>query len=131
MESRLFPFVRIGAVGWEQCADVLDVDDSLVLFARSSQQAVHSAEISKTNALVPTGDGKPALSLPIIVGRRVTGVALYGSHRSGEPLDAEEEDLLTRLTHAASTAYEHLRVQELEERVTELQGQRLAPVSGA
>jgi hypothetical protein len=45
---------------------------------------------------------------------RSYAVVLYGGHRDGEALDAEEERLLNALGHAAATAYEHLHAEDSE-----------------
>lgn len=107
-------FARTTAIGWDGAAEVLDGDDPIVLFARSAHHGVHLSEIPASKAQLPGGERKPIYALPIVVGRRVIAVVLYGGHRDGQAIDAEEEHLLTGLAHAAATAYEHLHAIERE-----------------
>lgn len=107
-------YVRRTATGWDGAAEALDEDDAIVLFTRSAHQGVHLSEIPASKAQLPDGERKPVYALPIVVGRRVIAVALYGGHRDGQAIDAEEEHLLTGLAHAAATAYEHLHAIERE-----------------
>ena len=107
-------YVRKTSTGWDGAAETLDDDDAIVLFARSVHHGVHLSEIPASKAALPAGGGRPAYALPILVGRRVIAVVLYGAHRDGEAIDAEEEQLLTGLAHAAATAYEHLHAIDRE-----------------
>jgi hypothetical protein len=116
-------FVRRADRDWGSAAKTLDPDDPLMLFARSSHTAVHLDDVPPSQASVPAGDARPALGLPITVGRRVLAIVLYGNHVNGEPIDGEEEDLLNGLAHAAATAYEHLHALERERELAFLRAQ--------
>lgn len=123
-------YVRRMALGWDGAAETLDDDDAIVLFTRSAHHGVHLTEIPSSKAALPDGDRKPVYALPIVVGRSVIAVVLYGGHRDGQVIDAEEEHLLTGLAQAAATAYEHLRATE-RERENEMLRERLAQLSAA
>ncbi len=116
--ERAGTYERAAARGWNDCAAELLPDDSLVLFARSHGRAIRLSDVAPSASLVPDGDAKPELAIPIHVQHRTVGVALYGRHSSGEHIDADEEELLTELAHAAGAALQRLqsieRVRELE-----------------
>lgn len=107
-------YVRTAAVEWGDAAESLDADDPVVLFTRSEHSGVHLTESPQSKTRLPGGAAKPVFALPVVVGRRVIAVVLYGGHRDGEPIDSEEEQLLTGAAHAAATAYEHLHALERE-----------------
>ena len=107
-------YVRRMATGWDGAAEMLDEDDAIVLFTRSAHHGIHLSEIPASKAALPGGERSPAYALPVVVGRRVIAVVLYGGHIDGEAIDAEEEHLLTAMAHAAATAYEHLHAVERE-----------------
>lgn len=107
-------YVRTAATGWGDGTQSLDADDPIVLFARSAHRGVMLGEAPQSKAIVPNGESKPVYALPVVVGRRVIAVVLYGAHRDGEAIDDEEEALLTGLAHSAATAYEHLHAIERE-----------------
>jgi hypothetical protein len=107
-------YTRTASIGWHDEAAGLDADDSIVLFSRSAHQLVNLSEAPESKANLPRGHEKPVYALPVVVGRRVIAVVLYGAHQDGEAIDAEEEHLLTGAAHAAATAYEHLHAVERE-----------------
>jgi hypothetical protein len=107
-------YSRTASVGWEGAAESLDADDSLVLFARSERHGVQLSMAPPSKARAPQGNAKPIFALPVIAGRKTIAVVLYGGHRDGESIDAEEEQLLNALAYAAATAYEHLDAEDRE-----------------
>jgi hypothetical protein len=107
-------YERSASIGWRGCAKGIDADDPMLLFARSAHHGVNLIDAPQSKAQVPGGDERPMYALPVVVGRRVIAVVLYGGHRDGEAIDAEEDQLLTGLAHAAATAYEHLHALERE-----------------
>jgi hypothetical protein len=107
-------YVRVAAVGWYDAAESLDADDPLLLLARSTHRGTYLSEAPRSKALLPGGAEKPVFALPIVGNHHVLALVLYGGHRDGEAIDAEEEQLLADLAHAAATAYEHLRAVEIE-----------------
>lgn len=116
-------YVRMAARDWDGGVERLDPDDPLVLFARSSNAGIHLEDVPRSHAAVPAGDARPAFGLPVTVGRRVIAVVLYGNHVNGEPIDGEEEDLLSAAAHASATAYEHLHALEREREIAQLRSQ--------
>jgi hypothetical protein len=116
-------FVRTSSTGWQSAAEVLDGDDPMFLFARSAHHGVNLSDAPQSKARLPGGENKPAYALPIVVGRRVISVVLYGGHRDGEAIDAEEDQLLSGLARAAATAYEHLHALERERENATLRAQ--------
>ncbi|HVA29354.1 MAG TPA: GAF domain-containing protein, partial [Candidatus Baltobacteraceae bacterium] len=123
-------YVRTAETGWRDETQTLDADDPIVLFARSANRGVLLNEAPQSKAALPDGEAKPVYALPVVVGRRVIAVVLYGGHRDGEAIDAEEEQLFTGLAHAAATAYEHLHAIERERENAALRA-RLAELSPA
>jgi hypothetical protein len=121
-------YVRTAATGWREETRTLDGDDPIVLFARSAHRGVPLSEVPQSKAILPDGEAKPVYALPVVVGRRVIAVVLYGGHRDGEAIDGEEEQLFTGLAHAAATAYEHLHAMERERENATLRA-RLAELS--
>jgi hypothetical protein len=119
-------YVRRTATGWDGAAEALDEDDAIVLFTRSAHHGIHLSEIPASKAPLPGGERTPVYALPVVVGRRVIAVVLYGAHVDGEVIDAEEEHLLTAMAHAAATAYEHLHAIERERENSLLRAQLAA-----
>lgn len=111
-------YERVAALGWDEGALELLADDPLVLFARSQGRAVRLTDVAPSSSTLPHGDAAPEIALPIHVNHQTVGVALYGKHATGEHLDADEEKLLSELSHAAGAALQRLqsleRVRELE-----------------
>lgn len=116
-------FAVRSSAGCKGLPPLLDADDPLILYPRSSQSVVSLRNVVATRTLLPAEDSVPAYALPIIGGVHTYAIALYGEHRSGEPMDAEEERLLMRLAHAAANAYEHLLLCEKEREIAVLRQQ--------
>ncbi len=113
-------FERTASVGCEGLAPRIDSDDPLVLYPRSTRRLVALCEVPASRLTLPSGDSAPAFALPVIGGTRTYAIVLYGEHRSGEPMDADEERLLLRLAHGAANAYEHLLLVEQEREIATL-----------
>lgn len=111
-------FERVAGLAWEGCADQVQADDPLVLFARSHHRVIHLGDVAPSDAHVPGGEAYPEIAVPIMQHHRTIGVAVYGKHASGEHLDGDEETLLGELAQAAAAAIERLysaqRLKELE-----------------
>lgn len=101
-------FVRVAAAGWNDCAGALDEDDPLVLFPRSSHGTVHLPDVPPTASAIPKDYAQPVIAIPLLASHVTLGVALYGSHVNGEPIDPEEEQILSELAHASAGALERL-----------------------
>lgn len=108
------------AAGCEGLPPILDPDDPLVLYPRSSRSLVALRDVPASRVALPAGDSAPAFALPILGGNRTYAIVLYGERRSAEPIDAEEERLLLRLAHGAANAYEHLLLLQREREIDAL-----------
>ncbi|MEO8848710.1 MAG: GAF domain-containing protein [Casimicrobiaceae bacterium] len=64
-----------------------------------------------------SADLRRALAVPIVVNDQIHGVALYGFHRNGAALDDDEVGALVRVTRAASTAIDRLRMENFQRRL--------------
>lgn len=104
-------------------ASQLDRDDPLILYPRSSPSLVSLSDIPAARISLTAGEYAPAYALPVIGGSRMYAIVLYGEHRSGEPIDSEEERLLMRLAHGAANAYEHLLLRARESEIAALRHQ--------
>lgn len=61
-----------------------------------------------------------AIAVPVFSHDDLDAVVFYGAHRNGTELDGDEIALIERLADAAGTAYDRLRMKELEREVAEL-----------
>lgn len=116
-------FALRASAGCKGLPPLLDADDPLILYPRSSQALVSLCDITASRTSLPADESVPAYAVAIIGGVHTYAIALYGEHRSGEPMDAEEEHLLMRLAHAAANAYEHLLLGEREREIAVLRQQ--------
>jgi len=109
-------FLRRRAIGWASvtCRD-LGPDDLLVLHLEAQQKPVRIADIRWPRHDVPEGRAAPQFALPILSRRRLTGIALYGAHRSGSDLDPDEVAMISTLTRAAGQAYDRIEADELRQ----------------
>jgi len=105
------------SAGCGALAPMLDPDDPLVLYPRSSRSLVSLRDVPASRAALPAGETALATALPIVGGNKTYAVVLYGEHVSGEPIDREEERLLLRLAHSAANTYAHLSLLELEKEI--------------
>lgn len=102
---------------------MLPPDDPLALYARASRTLVSLQDVPVSRLSLPVDDTAPAFAVPIVGGNQVYAIILYGEHRSGEAMDAEEARLLLRLAHAAANAYEHLLLLEREKEIAVLRSE--------
>ncbi len=117
-------YVRCAAKNWpENACGELTNDDQLVLQLEALQTPLRVDEVRWQRTDVPAGAGRPALALPILVRRRLSGFVLYGVHPAGEAIDPDEAKLLEGLMNAASAAYDHIEAETLRRRNRELEGQ--------
>ena len=101
----------------------LDADDPLLLYPRSQRLLVSLREMPTSRPSIAAGDTAPAYALPIVGGNNTYAVVLYGEHRSGETIDAEEEKLLLRLAHGTANTYEHLLLMQRDREIAALRAQ--------
>ena len=112
-------YERSAEAGCNDMPSRLDADDPLVLYSRASRSLVTLADLNASKA-------EADYAQAVIRGDRVFAVVLYGEHRSGEGIDAEEAVLIQRLAHAAANAYEHLLLVERDREIADLRGRLLA-----
>jgi hypothetical protein len=116
-------FALRATVGCDGLAPVLDPDDPLALYPRSSRSLVPLRDVPASRLKFPLAGPVPAFALALVAGKCTYAILLYGEHLSGEPVDAEEERLLQRLAQAAASAYEHLLLLEREREIEKLRSQ--------
>jgi hypothetical protein len=120
-------FVRRHAVGWDAAnAAWLDADDHLVVRMRAELQASDLADLRWPRTDVPAGARQPIYAIPIVVGRRLHAIVLYGAHATGEDLDPDERAGLRQLAAGAALAYDHLTTQALRDRIESLRSENAA-----
>jgi hypothetical protein len=120
-------FVRRHAIGWNpDHAASLDADDHLVVRMRAELQAGDLADLRWPRRDIPTGARQPIYAIPIVVGRRLQAIVLYGAHASGEDLDPDERARLRELAGGAALAYDHLTTQALRDRIDSLLSENAA-----
>ncbi|MBV8149879.1 MAG: hypothetical protein JO092_12355 [Candidatus Eremiobacteraeota bacterium] len=114
-------YVRRAAIGWHgPCANVLDHSDPLLLHLRGSEGAVRLDGVGTIQAELPAREERPVVAVAIAARNQVVGVALYGPHRSGADLDADELKSISELAQASAHAYEHIEAESLRAQVAEL-----------
>lgn len=101
-------FVRARAIGWgSDGADALSTDDVLVLQLAAEQQPLVLAHVDYDHRVMPHGQARPSLAVPIAVRNELRAVVMYGPHRRGDDLDPDEVSVLTLLAVSASAALDH------------------------
>lgn len=100
-------FDRVAAMGWSGCAEQVDYDNPLVLFARSQHRTVRLSDVAESNAALPPADARPEIAVPIAENHRIVGVALYGRQprvRAASPASASARALRRRLARVPREA---------------------------
>lgn len=113
-------FALRASAGCSALPPLLDPDDPLALYPRSSRSLVWLRDVPASRVSLPASEAAPAFALSIAGGNRIYAIVLYGEHRSGEAMDAEEARLLVRFAHAAANAYEHLLLLERDKEIAAL-----------
>ncbi len=116
-------FALRAAVGCNGLAPVLDPDDPLALYPRSSRSLISLHEVPASRLRLPPEGAVPAFAVALVAGKYTYAILLYGEHLSGEPVDSEESRLPQRLAQAAASAYEHLLLLEREREIEKLRSQ--------
>jgi hypothetical protein len=120
-------FVRRRTLGWDDGSAVtLDGDDHLVVRMRAELQAGELSDLRWPRHDVPGGASQPIYAIPIVVGRHLHAIALYGAHSSGEDIDPDERAGLRQLAAGAALAYDHLATKALRDRIAALQNENAA-----
>ena len=94
----------------------------LVLRLQAERRPLGIADADWSKPGLPQGGAAPQFAVPIMSGRKVLGVAFYGGHRSGSPLDSDEAEIISRLARAAGQAYERLEADDLRKFIRERMG---------
>jgi hypothetical protein len=116
-------FVRRCAYGWDNAAFArFEADDLLVLRLQAERRPLGIADVDWSKPGLPQGAAAPQFAVPIMSGRKVLGVAFYGGHRSGSPLDSDEAEIISRLARAAGQTYERLEADDLRKFIRERLG---------
>lgn len=113
-------FALRASAGCDALPPLLDADDPLALYPRSSRSLVSLRDVPASRVSLPANEAAPAFALSIAGGNRIYAILLYGEHGSGEAMDTEEARLLVRLAHAAANAYEHLLLLERDKEIAAL-----------
>ncbi|HXW75895.1 MAG TPA: hypothetical protein VEJ20_00640 [Candidatus Eremiobacteraceae bacterium] len=114
-------FIRRTAIGWsDETQSVFDQDDRLLMHLRGADGPVRLDTVGSIDVRLPHGEHRPVIAVPLLARHRLIATALFGAHRSGADLDADELKAIADLSSAAAYAYEHIDAEELRERVGEL-----------
>jgi hypothetical protein len=111
-------FRRAHAIGWNAGDDgALGADDPLVLRLRTDLEAIDPEEVHWQR-----GDDRGTAhhllyAVPVVSGRDVTAIALYGGHTTGEDLDPDERRILRKLALAAGAGYERIETAQLRRKL--------------
>ncbi len=110
-------YVRVGSAGWDSGVLRLDRDDPLVRFMVAERSDVWLEDVRRKVLGAPSGECAPVLAVPVISRNEVLAFTLYGLHADGTQLDPDEVRLLDRLARAAASAYDHVEVAALRQRL--------------
>jgi len=118
-------YVRTIAAGWgDGMASDLGEDDPLILHLQAERGALRLSELHWARGDAPSGTGRPALALPIVVRHELDAIVLFGGHRGGEDFDLDEIGWLNSLASAAGAAYDHLEADALREELERVKRER-------
>ena len=106
-------FVRVAARGWP-AGTIWHIlpDDPLVVPVGKERRLVDIDAVQWQEPDLPSGVARPAVLLPIIVGKRVPAVLLLGAHENGTALDPDEIRTIRDLCADASLLYSRLPAHE-------------------
>ena len=110
-------YVRVGSAGWDSGVPRLDRDDPLVRFLAAERANVWLEDVRHRVLGAPSGERAPVLAVPVMSRNELVAFTLYGAHADGTQLDPDEVRLLDRLARAAASAYDHVEVAELRQRL--------------
>jgi hypothetical protein len=116
-------FLRSGATGaLEYLPTSVDLNDALALclYARGKPVRPDDVPLSKIHA-IPAHDSA-VLAVPLSAHGTLTGFAVYGAHRNGADIDADEQSALAPLGVNAAIAFAYVEAQRLRARISELEG---------
>lgn len=109
-------YVAARVEGWSAAgAPQFCNDDDLVRFMTAERSKVALGELRAHVAEPFRAQGhEPAVAIPIFQGNRLTGFALYATHRDGTKLDPDEIESLERLCIAAAQAYTGIELERFQ-----------------
>ena len=110
---------RVDAIGWRSSGDdrVLSLDDPLVLRLRTDLEALDPQDLQWQRG-DDRGTAQQLLyAVPVVSGRDVSGIALYGGHSTGEDLDPDERHMLREIARAAGAGYERIATAQLRRKL--------------
>lgn len=107
--------------GWTSSEEPnLASSDPLVMHLLATLAPIRVTDIAWYGVNVPRGSAAPALAVPVVVGRRLVEILVYGGHRNGADIDPDEARDLAPLAVGAAAAYDRLEAEALREKVKTL-----------
>jgi hypothetical protein len=100
-------------------------DDMLVAQLRAERQLLMLADLGWKHDGLPEGAQRPTVAIPALARSDLYAFVLYGAHRDGAILNAEERALLGTLVTSAAATFDHLDAKQAREEIAELK-RRLA-----
>ncbi len=120
-------FARTAEHGWaEGTVTTIGRDSLLVRTLLAKERAFFLDDLAIAVAGFPSGDAHPVLVVPIVSQHELIGFAVYGNHTDRTAPDPDEVALLSKLGHAAGTAYGAVEARQWRERAAALE-HSLAP----
>jgi len=101
-------FVRVAAFGWPRGAlwHLLPGDplnDAMAF--RGSAKTIDAKRWG--DGRLPSGAACPTIAVPVLVGRTVAGILLFGAHENGAAIDPDEVRLIRSLASECAPLYTH------------------------
>ena len=107
---------------WDQATRTLDPNDPIVEPARGHRPYDVDSEAAARNNF-PTGLMQPILAVPVGDQLRCLGLALYGSHATGNALSHDERSMLAELADKAASVFMQLNDEQLRLRIAALESE--------
>ena len=113
---------------WDDATRTLNPNDPLLKPAHARRPYDVDPAAATRNHL-PSGPTRPILAVPVGDQLRCLGLALYGSHATGNALSHEERSMLAELADKAASAFTQLNDDQLRRRIATLESE-LATIAG-
>lgn len=105
---------RTRAIGWPSgTSDELAAKDTVVLQVLAKQSPLKTSSVLWRAPSLPMGLARPVLAVPVLARQRVVAIALYGQHRSGADIDADEIAEIVRVVDGADAAFDRVEAENL------------------
>jgi hypothetical protein len=102
-------YVRVAAIGWQREAFWhIFQDDPLVTRAHRRMRSLVIDANAWPERCVPLGVARPAMAVPIMTGKHVPAIALYGAHENGTGADPDEIAMIHSICADARFVYERV-----------------------